>query len=705
MAESALAASKMIEQTSKVVLKRHGKVTLGDIMSDTGLSQNDAKSALDHLILTHEGSLRVSENGDLLYAFSPNFSLRDHPSWWMRHKETLKKWIKTCLKVFIMLVMLFYFIIPFSILYLPLSGIIRMLVFIFPDKDRNRRRFRKFWGFMFGHNFEESFKNEDDRDYKTPLHTRFFNFVFGAEEIHLDLLAESKLKLTRLIHYKKGVLTVEDWILVTGDSLEKAESDLARMTAEFGGNVEITDNGTLIYVFEDMMKSSAVSHRAYAPSYAWNQLDPPIPLSGNKYGGNRAIIIMNTLILLFFGMLTYFAIDDILYNPSIDPGNVTFKFFLAFLPFLMSLIAFLVPLFRLPHNIQINRMLRKRALREAALSAFEPFFHNQTHKTIHISKSDFQNAITKCLSVFNLTPLKNAKELDQTLFTLCHDFGGHDTSETFGKFSFDALSTRLMDATAVRNKRHLDRQTLGNFVYSSDSEEQAQFDREMEMRDFASFDQALNSAHIASDLNRGGSASLQDIDQNGVSSSDALSENNILEEFYKNRDHIIDVLREALLTRDYTSAKTLIHRYDPSHIHDDNYSTLVQQIDKNGHFSARFAHIENILETFLFETIVCPKTFWFFLFCGFLLFGDTCHQGYYGAAAAIAIATLIIDVLCTDLWINPLKKAPDIAKTVTGIILFLIVCGLVLPDMSTAQSQQPVTGQPSTESISPGTAP
>ena len=91
MAESALATSKKIEQASKVVLNHHGKVTLGDIMSDTGLSQDDAKSALDHLIMTHEGSLRVSEKGDLLYAFSPKFSLRDNSSWWLRHKETVKK--------------------------------------------------------------------------------------------------------------------------------------------------------------------------------------------------------------------------------------------------------------------------------------------------------------------------------------------------------------------------------------------------------------------------------------------------------------------------------------------------------------------------------------------------------------------------------------------------------------------------------------
>ena len=604
-----------------------------------------------------------------------------------------------------MLVMLFYFIIPFSILYLPFSGIIQMFKFIVPDEDRNRRHFRKFWGFMFGHNFESFFKGDDDDAYKTPLHIRLFNFVFGMEEIDLDLLAESKVKCAKLIHYKKGVLTAEDWVLVTGDSLEKAESDLARMTAEFGGSVEVTDNGTLIYVFEDMMKSTNESHRAYAPSYAWNHLDQPLPLSGNKYGGNRAIIIMNTLILLFFGMLTYFAIDDILHNPNIDTANLIFKSLFAFLPFLMSLVVFIVPLFRLPQNIRINRKRQQQSIRKAALSVFNPFFNEHTHSPIHVSKSDFLYGIEKCFSQFGLEPIHQGRELDQTVLALCNDFDGRATSETVERFSFEALSTRLKDADLERKKRHLDRQTLGNFVYSSDSAEQAQFDREIEKRDLASFDQALNGHPIASHPEYAVPSPSQMNQLNSGSSSDSLSENNVLEEFYKNRDHIFDILRESLLTRNYSDAMRMIRSYPPSFIHDDNYSTLVQNVEKSNHISEKYAHFENILETFLFDVIVCPKTFWFFLFCGFLLSVESYRQGYYGAATAIAFATLIVDVLCTDLVINPLKNASDLAKSITGIIIFFIIGGIVLPDTSQDQSKQPANNQPSTESISSDASP
>ena len=105
MTESGLEMRGKVEQVRKVVLNRRGNVTIGDIMGDTGLGQEDAKSALDSLIKTHEGSLRVSQNGDLLYAFRPNVALRDEQSWWERHKAAIYGGLVNGFRILFMLVL------------------------------------------------------------------------------------------------------------------------------------------------------------------------------------------------------------------------------------------------------------------------------------------------------------------------------------------------------------------------------------------------------------------------------------------------------------------------------------------------------------------------------------------------------------------------------------------------------------------------
>ena len=70
-----------VERARQAVLRRGGKVTIGDIMSETGLGNYEAKEALDRMIEVYEGVMRVSDNG----MYSPRSSFvvaaqqrRDH---------------------------------------------------------------------------------------------------------------------------------------------------------------------------------------------------------------------------------------------------------------------------------------------------------------------------------------------------------------------------------------------------------------------------------------------------------------------------------------------------------------------------------------------------------------------------------------------------------------------------------------------------
>lgn len=690
MAESGLEMRGRVEQVRKVVLNRRGNVTIGDIMGDTGLGQEDAKAALDSLIRTHEGSLRVSQNGDLLYAFRPNVALRDEQSWWESHKAAIYGGLVNGFRILFMLVMLFYFIMPLlillmpvflvwfmlSILFLPVSPLWNLFGFNDAVKARLRKFFRRSWGFLLGYHLKKKAVSDVVPKYKTPFHVRLCHFVFGMETFEGDDLAEARIKCARLIQYKKGVITAEDWMLVTGDSFEKAESDLARLTAVFGGSAEITENGTLIYIFEDMMKSTRQIACAYPPTPVWNNLETPIPLSGNPDGGSRGIILMNLFLLLIFGRLTSLGIEDIIVNPDVDTANVIFKTVFAFIPFLLSLFIFIVPLFRLPKTIQKNRERRRRSLKKAALSAFEPFFHDKTHETIRVSQEAFVDAIRQWFDIFQMRPVTHSKECQATINEICHDLEGREISEAAEAFSFDAMSIRLQDAENERQKRRLDKQTLGHFVYSSDDAEQHALDHAMEQRELASFDQVLQGQQTSSHARREGEPkSLQEL----LPKAQDADSDAIMAQFYKNRDAVIHVLRTSLQTRYYDDAEILIRQYDPEIFQDDTYSDLVQKVRKGIVQGQKLACLEELVEAFFFEMIVCPRTFLFIGVFGILSLFSV-ELGSTSAFLIVLGAMIGACILCTELWFNPLKNANNLFKSLVSILLFFIVLGMCVPD-------------------------
>ena len=105
-----------VERARQAVLRRGGKVTIGDIMSETGLGNYEAKEALDRMIEVYEGVMRVSDNGELLYVFKSGCIRRDHRSWWQRNKDAIISVLKKIFKVILFLVLVVYFIIYLLIL-------------------------------------------------------------------------------------------------------------------------------------------------------------------------------------------------------------------------------------------------------------------------------------------------------------------------------------------------------------------------------------------------------------------------------------------------------------------------------------------------------------------------------------------------------------------------------------------------------------
>lgn len=491
MASEIMSESNQQERIRQAVLRRGGTVTVGDVMSETGLGMEEAKSGLRTLMYTHEGIMRVSARGEIEYAFAPGCILRDERSWWERNRKQVIKIIKTIFKVIIMLVLIIYFIIYLLLLLALISS------------NRNGRSniniggvFYWFWGWGDSGTYGTR---------KTPLYTRVYNFVFGPEEEEIDPLA-AKTKCAQLIRAKKGVITVEDWIMVSGQSREKCESDLARFTAEFEGNAEISDNGTLLYVFEEMMTSSRDKSKPELPECAWTDLEFPRSLSGNIGGGDGAVIGLNAFNLIMSFVCMY-ALSDMLASQGdvpMSPADVaqleSLSFGLGIFPFIFSSLIFLVPLFRLPGNIKENRARRKRTVRKAVLQSV--FARGQKGNTA-VSTIDACNAASRMISRAATAACVSADEpsldeVNEALNELSDELGGVlEQGPNGAVYKFPNMDSRLVEASNERLNRRLDEQKFGEAVYSSSNEEQDKIDDRQNQQDLDEFDRLLNGGQSA----------------------------------------------------------------------------------------------------------------------------------------------------------------------------------------------------------------
>lgn len=488
--------SEKVERVRKAVLKLGSNVTVGDVMSVTGLGADEAKAGLDSLIQTHEGTMRVSEKGELQYSFAGGCILRDQRSWWQRNKKAVMKVVKGLFKVIIMLVLVVYFVI----------FVLLLLALLCSNRGGSRSNINLGWMWYFFWGTSSSTSSNQYR--KDPLYTRVYNFVFGPEEVEVDPL-EARTKCAQLIRAKNGVITVEDWMMISGQSREKCESDLARFTAEFDGAAEITDNGTLVYVFESMMMSTKSKKREEMPEASWMVLEKPRPLSGNtpENGGNGAVIGLNTFNLIM-SFVIMFSLRSVI-GASVDTTGMTaeqamiaqtqmeqlqqYSFWLGIFPFIFSSLIFLGPLVRLPGNRRENRERRARSVRKAVLCSV---FDNQNSAQTTVSFDVVSKKANACL-LHNQLVDASADEINTALNTIVCELGGE---RDFDKnvYTFENMDTRLKDAKSERNSRDLAGKAMGRVVYSTDNREQERIDDENEKADMDDFDRLLTGSDHSS---------------------------------------------------------------------------------------------------------------------------------------------------------------------------------------------------------------
>jgi hypothetical protein len=139
---------------------------------------------------------------------------------------------------------------------------------------------------------------------KKPLHRAIFSFVFGEGDPNGDWAEKRKKALIAFLRTHRGVISLPDFMALSGLPPEEAEAELLACCAEFGGSPEASGEGTIVYRFDEILRGSEREKgSAELPAKRlWK-------FSSNEKSMNVWFGIINTVNLLFGGYFFYHALN------------------------------------------------------------------------------------------------------------------------------------------------------------------------------------------------------------------------------------------------------------------------------------------------------------------------------------------------------------------------------------------------------------
>ncbi len=354
------------------IRRRHGTLTLGDVLADTGLAREEAELALKVCLADYAGHLDVLDSGDIVYRFDARLAERDRDPWRVRLWRGVKRVGTFALKLGIMVTLVGYSVV-FALLalalvlgvfsrsdrddggewlelaWIPLRALTELFLF-FPDFF--------LWGLPGGYGRTQQ---RVARGGRKPLHESIFSYAFGPPRPPRTLLERDRAG-AELIRHFGGVLATPDVVATTGVSRYDADEWLGRLLGRFGGDVTVTDEGEILYRFDELARSAAAdrpdrpARRPPAPP-----LEAPLPLTGNKPATNALVAGLSAFVLAG-AVFVALAMERIgLVLPPLSWG-------LVYIPGFVGVTLLALPPLRALALRRENAQLQLRNLRRVALA-------------------------------------------------------------------------------------------------------------------------------------------------------------------------------------------------------------------------------------------------------------------------------------------------------------------------------------------------
>ncbi|CAK0755565.1 hypothetical protein CVIRNUC_002384 [Coccomyxa viridis] len=381
--ESTRIPQKVRQRVEDAVESLGGRVTIGDVSSLAGLTLAETERTLNALAADSEGTLQVSDAGDVLYVLPQNFrAIIRGRSWLLRLEPALKG--ATNAAEYLLRVS-FGTALVASVALVTLT--IVALLTASSSSDRNDRRggggYRGGGYSYYGSPFRTFINLSDLFFYWDPYYSRrqklraresegpnffeaIFSFVFGDGNPNVDYEEKRWKMVGQYIVSKGGAVTAEQlapYLDVQLDDLERVdgqinESFVVPALVQFEGHPEVSATGDIVYVFPGLQRTAR--QQRYAPGPAeQHALESEWTFTKASEGQKLGTIALGAVNLV--GVL---YLSSLMAQPYVAQSlaQSSLGFMTGLLPFLQAYAAtfFAIPLVRWLLNKRRNAAIEER---------------------------------------------------------------------------------------------------------------------------------------------------------------------------------------------------------------------------------------------------------------------------------------------------------------------------------------------------------
>jgi hypothetical protein len=308
-------ADKVRDRLVDVFRKRKGEATAADLVALTGLPKAQVEAELPAVGDEYGARLRVTDSGEILYSFPSGLRSRYRglvpglKRGWKAFRKGAAAVATLLFKVWIVVMLVGYFVL---FLLLALMAMLASVAASASGKD-DRDHGDGIGGlFLTGRVldtlvriwfYSELFTTPEERMYraqrrreKKPLYKAIYSFVFGDGDPDAGWDETEKKAFVAFVQANKGVVTMPEFMSITGLGPVEAEARINRFLYEFEGSPEVTEGGTIYYFFPSLLRRKDRADRTFGNTVPMKRI---APFSSNPKKANRTFCIFNGVNLLF----------------------------------------------------------------------------------------------------------------------------------------------------------------------------------------------------------------------------------------------------------------------------------------------------------------------------------------------------------------------------------------------------------------------
>jgi hypothetical protein len=341
-----------------------GDLTVADAAARGGLALRNAEAALYHLSSEYRGHLKATSEGEVVFSFPHGLTRPAGEGTLARAARAVGKLVRGVarfvVRAWVTVVVVGYALVLLGVLIaLALrddsgDGVGDALALVFRAVAE-----ALFWTFhplspvVWTHEPSWTrFPTRRRRQPRVPFYEKVNRFVFGPPKVPVDELAQQRA-LVAEIRRLEGRIGPGDVMRVTGGTREQAEASLCRLMIDHDGEVQVSEEGAVLYQFPALRRTAdpTVEH-GQPPAPIWDRREAPPALTGNSAGTNVFLGMINGFNLAASGAvlasgLTLDRIGQLLAARGEDgplpPAAGGIPIVLGAIPFVFSAVVFTLP--------------------------------------------------------------------------------------------------------------------------------------------------------------------------------------------------------------------------------------------------------------------------------------------------------------------------------------------------------------------------